>query len=267
MKYLHLLQYELKNMLKDKMSMFMVLYPLIILAMMGIVLPLTARGLSQQELAASFPFVLVFVLCLGPMAGGMLMGFSILENKDEKTLNTIAVTPLSLRGYVLFKTVYCTVISLVGTLVLLYGIKVLAGPLYITFNPQTSMFVPMFELLSHLHIFAFSLVSALLTATFGLMLGGIAKNKVEGLVYMKIGGIVLILPALALLPAFAGGAQYALGVLPNFWAVKAMQNIVFFSQNTANLPFYAYLIVGVVYSLLLSAFSYKLFRKKVSGNI
>lgn len=263
MKYLKLLQFELKNIIKDKMNMFMLLYPILLVFIMGFMLPITTKGLTQAEIATSFPFIFIIILCIGPLIGGMLMGFSVIENKDEKTLNTIAVTPIALKGYLVFKSVYSAVISFFGTLVMILGIQFFAHSHYITFNPTTLTFVSIFDLLSFWHILLFSFTCALITPAVGLVLGAFAKNKVEGIVFIKSAGMVLMLPALALLNAFSGLNQYFLGIFPNFWFVKAIQNIVLFDSSDYNLPFYGYLAIGFVYTSLLCYLSYKIFKKRI----
>lgn len=263
MKYFKLLQFELKSIVKDKMNMFMLLYPAILVVLMGILLPLSTKNLTEVEIASSFPFVFMVILCVGPIIGGMLMGFSVLENKDERTLNTIAVTPISLKGYIIFKSLYSSIISFLGNLLVIYGIKILAASSYLTFNPNTLEFISIFNLINFWQIFMFSFACATLTPAVGLILAALAKNKVEGLVLIKTAGLVLVLPALALLDAFRGANQYFLSLFPNFWFIKAIQNIVLFDSSPANLPFYLYMVIGLAFTFLLSYFSYKFFTKKI----
>ena len=261
-KYIGMLKYELKTIAKDHMNLFMLLYPILMLIIAGIVLPLSLQGISETEAAGVYPMIFVLFSTIGAMMGGMLLGFSILENKDEKTFNSIAVTPLSLKGYIIFKSVYCTALSFFGNLVLIFGMKLFAGNDYITYQMGVGV-VPIFEVVSNLQIITFAFAASLLTPVTGLLLGAFAKNKVEGLVYVKAGGIVVLLPALVVLPAFNGWAQYAMSIFPNFWCIKALFNTVSFNTGVGNLPFYAYLLIGIVLSLAVCVLSYKVFNKKI----
>ena len=96
-----------------------------------------------------------------------------------------------------------------------------------------------------------------------LLLGALAKNKVEGFAWIKGFGMLAFIPLLLLLPAFSGAKQYFLGVFPNFWASKALAVRLLAEADPANLPFALYLIIGALFSALAIAGAWRLFFKKV----
>jgi len=55
---------------------------------------------------------------------------------------------------------------------------------------------------------------------------------------MKTGGIIVMIPLLCLLNPFMGPWQYSLGLVPNFWTVKALLNVATQTSNSADLGFW-----------------------------
>jgi len=86
---------------------------------------------------------------------------------------------------------------------------------------------------------------------------------------MKSSGIIILIPLLAFLNIFKNAKQYILGIVPNFWAMKALLNelmeqvnTVMGVTNTSNLNFYWYMIIGAVYTILIGYISLRFFIKK-----
>lgn len=262
-KYMRLLSYEIKTILRDPMNVFLFVYPLFMLALVGWLLPLGLHrgGLGNNDMAYSLTMIITFVvvISIGGYVSGALLGFSLLENKDEKTIKSIAVTPVSITGYVVFKTLYSFIFSIIGNLILILGIKWWANEAYsFTFGSYTFGF----KNLSYGHIISFSIVSSLLVPAVGTLIASIAKNKIEGFAFMKSGGILVMIPALVLINAFSDWKQYLLGISPNFWPVKALLNQALNSTEPSDLPFWAYLIVGAAFMLTLAVASIISFARK-----
>ncbi|NCA97267.1 MAG: hypothetical protein EOM77_03695 [Bacteroidia bacterium] len=267
-KYLHLLKYEMRTIIRDPLNLFLLGYPLFMFALVGWLLPtaLLRGGVNQTGPAYAITMVITFVIVIsiGGFVGGSLLGFSLLENKDEKTIDSIAVAPISLLGYVIFKAIYSYVFSVIGNLILIIGIKVFASDAYsFTFGTLTFGF----DNINYGQIIVFSFVSSLLVPTIGTLIASIAKNKIEGFAFMKGGGIIFMLPALLLLNAFQDWKQYLLGVVPNLWPVKALLNAALNTQGAYDLPYWGYMSVATIYMLGLTAYSLITFAKKnqISG--
>jgi fluoroquinolone transport system permease protein len=262
-KYFFLLKYEMRTILRDPMNIFLLIYPLFMLILIGWLLPLGLyqSGLTNDDLAYSLTMIITFVvfISIGGYISGSLLGFSLLENKDEKTIKSIAVTPVSVAGYVIFKTLYSYFFSIIGNLILILGIKWWANDAY-SFSFGTLTFG--FDNLNYIHIIVFSIVSSLFVPAIGALIASIAKNKIEGFAFMKSGGIVVMIPALVLINAFTDWKQYILGIAPNFWPVKALLNVALNSQGPNDLPFWAYMSIGGLVMLLLAVISIVAFVKK-----
>jgi len=262
-KYLRLLAYEIRTIVRDAMSVFLLAYPAFMFVLIGWLLPasLLKGGVAQTSPAYALTMIITFVvmISIGGFVGGALLGFSLLENKDEKTINSIAVTPISISGYVIFKSLYTYVLSVIGNLALILAIRWFASDAYsFTFGTMTFGF----DNLTYWEIIAFSFVSSLLVPAIGTLIASVAKNKIEGFTFMKSGGIVFMIPALVLLNAFSDWKQYLLGITPNFWPVKALLNSALNTQGASDLPFWAYMLIGGVYMLALAVYSIISFSRK-----
>ena len=264
--YLRLLGYEMKTLLRDSMNLFMLVYPLFMMVMVGWLIPmvLSRSGVSNDSPAYALSMLTVFVLVLsiGGFISGILLGFSLLENKDEQTIKAIAVSPITVKGYVLFKTTYAYVLGVLGTFVMIFGLQSFFGASF-SFRYQDIAFG--LANLQFWQIVLFSLVSSLMTPTAGALMAAVAKNKIEGFALTKSAGIIIMMPLLVLLEAFTDWKQYLLGIVPNFWAVKALFNESFRLNHPDNLSFMGYLIIGTIYALLIAALSIRFFIKRVNA--
>jgi len=263
-KYLSLVKYEMKTLLKDPMSLFMLLYPFLMLFLMGFVLPaILERTADPDSAAVRITLLISFVvtLAVNGYVGGALLGFSLLENRDENTLVNIAVSPIRVSGYTAFKLVYAFLFGIFSNLVLLGGMVWIAKDAYVVMMPG-GVRIGLLDGLTFGNILVFSLVSSLFAPTVALILGMVAKNKIEGFALMKSGGLVVMIPLLALLDAFADWKQYLLGIAPNFWPIKALLNLTLGTSNPADLPFWGYMTIGAGVQVLICALFFKLFLKK-----
>lgn len=260
-KYLEILGFEFKNILRDKMTLLLLIYPLLIIMLGAYVIPAIigefAEGGSGQY-TASFVIIIVFA-SLAPFVTGGLLGFSLLDHRDENTLNTIRVTPLSLKGYLTFKSVYAYILAVNAAFFTIFGTKVLSGDRY------TIMETNLFETFTAGNIFLYALVAGLFAPFFGLTISALAKNKIEGFAYLKSTGIISVLPAIIVLDNLQDAKQYLVGVFPNFWPVKGLMVSADLLQHDTNLPFLGYLAIGLIYMIGLSILAYKLFERKVQN--
>ena len=259
-KYIQLFRFEFKGMLRDPITLLLLVFPALLLLLSCFVLPRVLRALPPMEALAAQGVTLLMIMTVASFGGimaGAMATFMLLDHKDEHTLHTIAATPLGLPGYLLFKMGYVFLAAAASVFLVLYGTKLLAADAY------TLMGKRLLDRLSLLHITGFSLVSALSAPLLALLLGALAKNKVEGFAWIKGSGMLAFIPLLLLLPAFSGVNQYFLGVFPNFWASKALAVQLLAEADPANLPFALYLLIGALFSALAIAGAWQLFFKKV----
>jgi len=254
-----LLGFEFKNLLRDKMTLIMLLYPLLLIVIGAFIIPTLidnyATDVAQQRTAA---MVMVIIFAnVAPFAGAAMLGFALLDHRDENTFDTIRVTPVSLSGYIFFKTVYSTLLSANASFWAIFGVRLLAGDGY-TFAGENLL-----ERFSIPNILLYAVVASLFTAVFAMMLAALAKNKIEGFAYMKSAGVVFLLPALLILDQLQDFKQYFIGIIPTFWPTKALFTSADLLEHDHNLTPALYLIIGTLYSLGLIAICYRWFKRSL----
>ena len=118
-------------------------------------------------------FRYLFITITGVMPGAII-GLRILDEKDEHLLPYFSVTPLTLRGYYRYRGIASMCIGIVETIIVCMGTKAELSFVFIIFN-------------------------ACLGIMMTFLVGAIAKNKVQGMVFLKLFGIVVIFPCIRLL--------------------------------------------------------------------
>lgn len=264
--YWKLFRYELKTLLRDPLNLFMLIYPFFMLGFVGWLIPsiLVRTGLNtaSPEYALSMLLLFILILAIGGFISGVILGFSLLENKDEQTIKAIAVSPITVRGYTLFKSSYAFVFGVLGNFVMIFGMKYLFGD---TFSFTYGALSFGLTSVDNLSIILFSIVSSLITPTAGALMAALAKNKIEGFALMKSGGIVFMVPLLILLDAFGDWKQFILGLSPNFWAVKGFYNLALNTQGPDDLSFGLYLLIGAIYMIVIATFALRFFIRRVNA--
>lgn len=259
-KYIFLMKYEFKTILRDPISLYMCFFSVLILFASSFLFPKIINSVDPANKDAKQAIVLlllVIILAMGSYFIAAMGTFSLIENKDEHTINTIAVTPISISGYIRFKMTYLYIMSILSSVLIIWGTKLLAGHKYVIGN------VRLLDNLQVSEVLAFAIVSSLFIPALALFQGALAKNKVEGFAFIKSTGIVALVPALIVLKGFSGWLQYILGIFPNFWAVKGIMLKLLPMDNAANMSYPMYLTAGAVYNALILILAYRLFVKKV----
>jgi fluoroquinolone transport system permease protein len=198
-----LVRHDAKNMLRDPMLGFALLAPPLLWAALRYGLP-AADALLGERLGVTIAeyklFALAFALQLVPLLLGMLAGFVMLEERDERLIACFAVTPLGKAGYVKHRLSHPLALSLIWTFLLGFG---------------SGIAVP-----SLLPVLSAILLSAIQTPLYSLLLAAYAGNKVEGLAISKLAGLAVFAPALAFFAPWPW--QLAGALLPGYWAAKLM---------------------------------------------
>ncbi|MFW5894304.1 MAG: ABC transporter permease [Bacillota bacterium] len=256
-KYLSMLAYEFKNIIRDRMTLILLVYPLLIILLGSYVIPhlIDNYASGDGKLTATLVIIIVFASIV-PLITGAMLGFNLLDHKDENSLNTIRVTPLSLRGYILFKSVYTYCLSFFASFFSVFGVKHLSGDGY-SVGP-----INLWDMFTWGDIFIYAMVASLFTPFFALFLGAVAKNKIEGFAYMKSSGIFMMLPVLITIDTMQNWKQYILGLFPIFWPVKGLLVDIDMLDHAHNLPGPLYHVIGALYMAMLIVASYKFFEEK-----
>ncbi|HNP71896.1 MAG TPA: hypothetical protein PKK15_12325 [Kouleothrix sp.] len=184
---------------RDALLRWVLALPLLIILPMRLVLPaVLARigaALGADLLPLYTPIASAALLLLTPVLYGMIIGFLLLDQRDDQTLVALQVTPLPAARYLAYRLATPTVASAAAALVAL--------PLAGLANPRPEA-LPLA-----------ALAAAPLAPLTALALACFAANKVQGLALMKAGSVLLMAPLGGL---FVGaGWRHMLGVLPTYW--------------------------------------------------
>lgn len=190
-----------RNLLRDPMLRWMLLAPLLLAGGFRFLLPWAMQRLGAQfgvDLRPYQPVIYGYLVVMNPVLFGMVVGFLLLDERDDRTLTALQVTPLTLSQYAAYRIGLPMLIALGLT------------PLLLRLVGDTTLSWPAMLLVS--------LVAAPLAPIFMLFLAAFAPNKVQGLALTKGAGIILFVPVVAWFVALPW--QWLLGLAPTYWPVK-----------------------------------------------
>ncbi|MCA9919597.1 MAG: hypothetical protein KC445_16675 [Anaerolineales bacterium] len=192
---------DVRNVGRDEMLRWMAFMPIFLALLVRFGWPPLVNLLHTRYQFDISPYVVMLMsyLVIGaPAVFGVVIGFLLLDERDEGSLIALQVTPLSLNNYIIYRLgmpILLTVLLLVISLPL-------AGITNFTFG----------ELL------VLGLVAAPLAPLLAVFMAAFASNKVQGFALMKGAGIFFIVPFAAYF--IEGNWQWAFGLLPTFWPPK-----------------------------------------------
>lgn len=229
------LVHELKNMIRDKMYAFFLVYPIIISVVSYFLIPYLK---DIDPLASDITFLAL--LLMNSFIFGVVTSFTLLDDQDDNVLLSLKITPISVRLYVLFKLLVGYVFGIISTLLILISADYFA---------QTRL----------LDIIFILILAPIQGPILAMLIASISRNKVEGFVIMKLSGLILMVPIAALF--LTDWKELLISIFPGFWTARlfSMQfmPIDYFLKES-----YIYFILGVCVNLLLFVLLYKLYIHK-----
>lgn len=197
--------------------------------------PLTSWLARERgfDLVPYYPLLMSFLLGMLPIIVGTIVGFLLLDERDDQTLTALQVSPLPMTGYLTYRLGAPVVASVVLTVVAFWiaGIgSVATGPLFVA-----------------------AIAAAPLAPLFALYLAAFANNKVQGFALAKSNGFLTIPPLAAWFvdPPY----EYVFAVVPTYWPVKLYWRL------EAGQDVWWLLLVGVAFQLLLLKLLVKRFER------
>lgn len=229
---------DIRSIRRDSLVSWMIYIPIFLaLLLRWGVPPLTTRLMEQYnfDLTEYYPLLLAyFFIGMCPMIFGALIGFILLDEKDDHTLTALQVTPLSLNSYILYR-VTVPILLTIGLMFVLFPLANLTP----------------FDLRV---ILLSAIAAAPMAPMLALLFGSVAQNKVQGFALMKLTGFIFIAPVVAYFaPA---GWELAFGIVPTYWPMKVYWLLYEGATNV-----WLYVIVAVVYQSLVTAFFARRFYK------
>ncbi|MEM7334969.1 MAG: ABC transporter permease [Chloroflexota bacterium] len=195
---------DVANIRRDSLLRWMALVPFFFAFLFRYVVPWVRDGILERtgfDLAPYYILIVGYGFIIGvPAVFGTVIGFLLLDEKDDQTLTALQVTPITMTSYITYRVFVPILISI--------GLVLVAYPL--------AGLVP----LPASQIFWLSVLSAPMAPILALFLATFAKNKVQGFAFMKGSGSVLISPLAAFF--FTGAWTWIFAIIPTFWAQKLL---------------------------------------------
>lgn len=192
---------DLRNWLRDPMLVLAGVGPFFLAALVRFGLP------TVQELAAGvidlqpyLPVIAGSLVAFGPIIYGFVVGMFVLEDRELGVLSAFRASPLSARGYLVYRGATAYALAFVATLPAMAVVSFVDVPI--------------------LTILLATAVGALGAPIVALVFASLADNTIEGVALSKLVNLVVVVPALVIAVA-PEPAQFAAGVFPAYWPVKA----------------------------------------------
>lgn len=235
--FARVLKHEIKNILRDRMYSFFVIYPVILGVLAYFLIPYLHEigGILAANIMS-----LVFILMTGFLFGA-ITGFTMLDDQDDKVLFSLRITPISVRSYIISKLVLSYLFGMAATILLL----VITGLL----KDSTFIDVAMICILSPMQ-----------APVVALLINAFADNKVEGFVVMKLSGALLLVPVASLF--LTNWTELFLGVMPGFWIARMVSMALIPGDYLFASP-WMYFLLGVVFNTVTSLILFKVYTRRV----
>ncbi len=175
-----LVSVDVRNVRRDPLLRWMTLVPLFVALLMRWGVPELDQVLQARiglSLVPYYPLIASFYLFLMPGLVGLIAGFLLLDQRDDRTWTAMRVTPLPFTGYLVY---------LLGVPTLLGG---LAGLLFIELTGLVSLPTGA--------VVGAAVAAAPIAPLYALFLARFATNKVERFALAKAVGVVQLPPVLA----------------------------------------------------------------------
>ena len=101
---------EIKKWMRDALMVFMLVYPLLFGLIGRYVIAFAAEN-SDFSVDLYADIIVVALTLMTPLIFGALIGFSILEDRDDHTLTSVRVSPLSIHQFLSFRMIVSLVLS------------------------------------------------------------------------------------------------------------------------------------------------------------
>lgn len=217
---------DARNVRRDSMLAWMALMPFFFVVLFRYFVPWVRDGLLAQfgfDLAPYYMLVMSYGFIIGtPTLFGVVIGFLLLDERDDGTLTALQVTPMPLNSYLIYRVTAPMLISLV----------------------LTTLTFPLAGLVTFpwLYLVTVALLAAPLAPVFALFMAVTAKNKVQGFAVMKGMGAILVLPLMAYF--VQGNWQWLFGLIPTYWPLK-----LYWTLDAGESGAWLYFFGGVIYQI------------------
>ncbi len=237
--YLSFLVSEFKKIKRDPMMLFMLFSPLFYIMIGRFIIPHLAQA-NDFDVMMIADYILVGLTLMSPLLYGALLGFSILDDRDDNILNSIRVSPLSINMFLSFRILMTLFLSFLSVMAVIYFSDIVIIPFK--------------------DIILIAFLASISTPLSAFFINVVANNKIEGFAVMKGFSTVLLIPIIALY--FTDYKELFFAIFPGYWPAKII-SIVIRGEDFSFLSYNIYYIIGIMYIIVLNVIVYRLFLKKI----
>ena len=231
---------DVKSIMRDSMLRWLIAMPVVLALLFRWGVPVLRGLLAERyafDLATYYPLLTSFLLLMVPTLLGSVVGFLLLDQRDDRTLTALQVTPLTVEGYLLYRIAVPMAVS-VGLMMAMIAITDL-----VTMGAVPALIA--------------SAQAAPLAPLYALFISAFAANKVQGFALLKAAGVLAWPPILAYF--VCSQWQDVFGIDPLYWPAK-----VFWMLESGETGVWLYFLIGLSYQSLLGAILLRRFKTVIS---
>ncbi len=178
-------------------------------------------------------YVLIVATIENTQMFGFIYSMVLIEEKETEVARVYGVLPVSKMWFVLFRLIIPCLITALLTWAIL-----LTQPFYS---------------LAIMSSLVLSVLSGLIVPVYVLGITILSRNKMQGMIWIKIFNIAVVLPIVAFF--VPDSFTHLFGILPSHWAFQGLNNII------EGGPFFVNTMVGFAYFLILLTIAVRKFSK------
>ena len=231
---------DVKSVARDSMLRWLIGMPIVFALAFRWGVPALNEWLGERyafDLTPHYPLLTSFLVLMVPTLMGSVVGFLLLDHKDDRTLTALQVTPLTVEGYLAYRIAVPMVVS----------VPVMMASIAIA-DLVTMGVVP---------ALAASVQAAPAAPLYALFVAAFAANKVQGFALLKGVGVLVWPPVIAWF--VSSPWQVAFGIDPLYWPLK-----LFWMLEAGEPRAWLYFLAGLTYQSLLIAILLRRFKTVIA---
>lgn len=237
--FLRVFRHELKNIFRDKMYFFLMIYPFVF----GVIGYFLVPYLNENSHPLAGQITALIIILMTGFAFGAITGFTLLDDQDDHVIDALKVTPISVKSYVAAKLVLSYIFALISCVILIIFTGFLKGSSW----DRMLMIIVLLPLQ---------------TPIYALLINMFSRNKVEGFVMMKFTGMILLVPIASIF--LTDWKELFLGFLPSFWATRLIAIEVISDSYFFDVPL-IYFLLGILTNGVLLVLFFTIYQKRIDS--
>ena len=192
---------DLKSVARDSMLRWLIGTPIVLAFVFRWGVPAVDGWLAERyafDLTPYYPLLTSFLVLMIPTLLGSVVGFLLLDQRDDRTLTALQVTPLTVQGYLAYRIAVPMAVS----------VPVMMASIAIADLVE----------MGGVAAFAAAVQAAPTAPLYALFVAAFAANKVQGFALLKGVGVLTWPPVCAWF--IASPWQVAIGLDPLYWPLK-----------------------------------------------